>query len=60
LNLANTEKAAQLIDPALLHSPQYEDTALDAALGRRALIKVETANPIGSFKGRCGLVRTLS
>ena len=37
LNLANIEKAALLIDPinpAFLHSPQYEDRALDAALGR--------------------------
>ena len=52
LNLANIEKAAQLIDPAFLHSPQYEDGTLNAALGRRVLVKVETANPIRSFKGR--------
>ena len=51
-SLANIEKAAQLIDPIFLHSPQYEDKALDAALGQRVLIKVETANPIRSFKGR--------
>src|SRR5215472_1845711 len=52
LNLANIEKAARLIDPAFLHSPQYEDGTLNAALGRRVLVKVETANPIRSFKGR--------
>lgn len=52
LNLANIEKAAQLIDPAFLHSPQYEDGTLNAALGRRVLVKVETTNPIRSFKGR--------
>jgi threonine dehydratase len=52
LNLANIEKAAQLIDPAFLHSPQYEDGTLNAALGQRVLVKVETANPIRSFKGR--------
>jgi len=52
LNLANIEKAAQLIDPIFLHSPQYEDGALNAALGQRVLVKVETANPIRSFKGR--------
>ena len=52
LNLANIEKAAQLIDPVFLKSPQYEDGTLNAALGRRVLIKVETANPIRSFKGR--------
>lgn len=52
LSLANIEKAARLIDPVFLHSPQYEDGALSAALGRRVLVKVETANPIRSFKGR--------
>ena len=52
LNLANIEKAAQLIDPVFLHSPQYEDGTLNAALGHRVLVKVETANPIRSFKGR--------
>ena len=52
LNLANIEKAANSIDPVFLHSPQYEDAALNAALGRRVLVKVETANPIRSFKGR--------
>lgn len=52
LNLANIEKAAQVIDPAFLRSPQYEDGTLNAALGQRVLVKVETANPIRSFKGR--------
>ena len=52
VNLANVEKAAQSIDPVFLHSPQYEDSALNAALGRRVLVKLETANPIRSFKGR--------
>jgi threonine dehydratase len=52
LNLANIEKAAQVIDPAFLCSPQYEDGTLNAALGQRVLVKVETANPIRSFKGR--------
>jgi threonine dehydratase len=52
INLANIEKAAKSIDPVFLHSPQYEDTALNAMLGRRVLLKVETANPIRSFKGR--------
>lgn len=52
LNLANIEEAAQSIDPVFLHSPQYEDGTLNAALKRRVLVKVETANPIRSFKGR--------
>lgn len=52
LDLANIEKAAQSIDPVFLHSPQYEDSTLNAALSRRVLVKIETANPIRSFKGR--------
>jgi len=52
LNLANIEQAAQLIDPVFLNTPQYEDGTLNAALRRRVLVKVETANPIRSFKGR--------
>jgi threonine dehydratase len=52
LNLANIENAAQSIDPIFLHSAQYEDGSLNAALRRRVLVKVETANPIRSFKGR--------
>ena len=52
LNLANIEEAMQLIDPVFLHTPQYEDDTLNALLGRRTLLKVETANPIRSFKGR--------
>lgn len=52
LDLAEIEKAAQLIDPVFLHSPQYEDGALNTTLGQRVLVKVETANPIRSFKGR--------
>lgn len=32
VNLANIEKATHLIDPVFLHSPQYEDGALNALL----------------------------
>jgi threonine dehydratase len=61
IDLANIEKAATLIDPVFLHSPQYEDCTLNAALDRRVLVKVETANPIRCFKGRGAdfFVRTL-
>lgn len=52
LNLANIEKAARLIDPVFLNSPQYEDGTLNAVMRNRVLVKVETANPIRSFKGR--------
>ena len=38
--------------PVFLDSPQYEPPALSAALGCTALLKVETLNPVRSFKGR--------
>src|SRR5579864_4683339 len=52
LKLANIEQAARVIDPVFLNSPQYVDEQLCTALGRRTIVKVETANPIRSFKGR--------
>lgn len=42
------------IDPVFLGTPQYECEQLSEALGCRLMIKVETANPIRSFKGRGG------
>lgn len=52
LSLANIEKAAAVIDPVFLNSPQFIDEQLCGVLGRRTIVKVETANPIRSFKGR--------
>src|SRR5712691_1237856 len=52
LSLANIEKAAAVINPVFLNTPQFIDEQLCAALGRRTIVKVETANPIRSFKGR--------
>jgi threonine dehydratase len=52
LSLANIERAASVIDPIFRDSPQFIDEQLCAALGRRTIVKVETANPIRSFKGR--------
>ncbi|MCP9947614.1 threonine ammonia-lyase [Actinomadura madurae] len=53
LDLARIEKAMQVIDPVFLHTPQYVDEQLCQALGGRAVtVKVETANPVRSFKGR--------
>jgi threonine dehydratase len=52
LKLANIEEAATVIDPVFLNSPQFVDEQLSAALGQRTIVKVETANPIRSFKGR--------
>jgi threonine dehydratase len=52
LSLDGIERAAASIDPVFLDSPQFPDSQLSAAVGRDVLVKVETLNPIGSFKGR--------
>jgi threonine dehydratase len=40
------------IDPVFTDSPQFVDAGLSARLGVPVIVKVETVNPIGSFKGR--------
>jgi threonine dehydratase len=52
LSLEAIERAARTIDPVFLNSPQYESEPLSTALGTRLTLKVETLNPIRSFKGR--------
>ena len=52
LSLARIEEAARVIDPVFRNSPQFEEEELSAALRHRVLVKVETANPVRSFKGR--------
>jgi threonine dehydratase len=52
LSLDAIRQAADVIDPVFLDSPQFECDPLGSALGARVLIKVETLNPIRSFKGR--------
>jgi threonine dehydratase len=52
LSPARIEEASRVVDPAFLHSPQYEDVRLSAALAREVVVKNETANPLLSFKGR--------
>ncbi|MFI0450119.1 threonine/serine dehydratase [Actinomadura sp. 6N118] len=44
--------AATVIDERFRNTPQYTDELLSAALGRPTLVKVETTNPLRSFKGR--------
>ena len=41
-----------MIDPLFRESPQFADPQLCAALGHEVVVKLETANPLGSFKGR--------
>ena len=52
LSLSRIARAATLIDPVFLASPQYECEPLSEALSCRLTLKLETANPIRSFKGR--------
>lgn len=52
LSLEAIREAASTIDPAFARSPQYESEPLSEALGCRLTLKVETVNPIRSFKGR--------
>lgn len=52
LKLENIRAAARVIDPVFLRTPQYQADSLSRLLGTRLLVKVETANPIRSFKGR--------
>ncbi len=44
--------AAGEIDPAFTRSPQFVHDGLSARLGVPVIVKVETVNPIRSFKGR--------
>lgn len=52
IDLDNIARAAESIDPVFRGTPQYVDDRLCAELGRRVLVKVETVNPLRSFKGR--------
>jgi threonine dehydratase len=61
LRPARIEAALAEIDPVFLGTPQFVDERLSHELGREVVLKVETLNPIGSFKGRGAsvLARTL-
>jgi threonine dehydratase len=52
LSLENILEASQVIDPVFLHSPQYRTESLEGELGFELWVKLETLNPIRSFKGR--------
>jgi len=52
LSLESIERAARDIDPVFRNTPQFEADALGRRLGARLVLKVETVNPIRSFKGR--------
>ena len=52
LEAAAIRAAHGRIDRAFIHSPQYVHEGLSRRLGVPVIVKVETANPIRSFKGR--------
>jgi threonine dehydratase len=52
LSLENIEQAAGIIDPVFLNSPQFRAESVEQQFGCRLVVKVETLNPIRSFKGR--------
>ena len=52
LDTARIRAARRLIDPIFLDTPFYRCEALDPALGCAVSIKLETANPVRSFKAR--------
>lgn len=52
LSLENIEAASRSIDPVFLNSPQFESGPIGEVLGMKLVLKVETVNPIRSFKGR--------
>lgn len=52
LDLHRIRAAVGVIDPVFLGTPQYESPALGEALGCSIVLKVETLNPVRSFKGR--------
>ncbi|MGW5749090.1 threonine ammonia-lyase [Amycolatopsis sp. NPDC003861] len=52
LDLGRIQAARQVIDPVFLDTPLYRCEALEPVLGCAVSIKLETANPVRSFKGR--------
>jgi threonine dehydratase len=52
LDIARIRAARQVIDPVFLGTPLYRCEALEPVLGCAVSIKLETANPVRSFKAR--------
>jgi threonine dehydratase len=52
LKIENIRAAVESIDPVFLNTPQYHADSLSRVLGAKIVVKIETANPIRSFKGR--------
>jgi threonine dehydratase len=52
ISVDRIEEAAGVIDPVFLNSPQFDCAPLSSRLGVTTILKVESVNPIRSFKGR--------
>lgn len=52
LSIDQVSEAASVIDPVFLNTPQYISESLSELLELSLLVKIETLNPIRSFKGR--------
>jgi threonine dehydratase len=52
LDLDRIRAARRVIDPVFLGTPMYRCDALGRELGATVSVKLETANPVRSFKGR--------
>ncbi|HLU55204.1 MAG TPA: pyridoxal-phosphate dependent enzyme [Pseudonocardia sp.] len=52
LDPANIEHASRVIDPVFRGTPQFRDPFLAERLGKDVVVKVESVNPVRSFKGR--------
>jgi threonine dehydratase len=52
LDLERIRRARSFIDPVFLDTPQFESPTLSLALGCSLVLKVETLNPVRSFKAR--------
>ncbi|MEX2303578.1 MAG: pyridoxal-phosphate dependent enzyme [Bryobacterales bacterium] len=52
LSIERIEQATRVIDPVFLRTPQFVCEPLGEILGVRLALKIETLNPIRSFKGR--------
>jgi threonine dehydratase len=52
LDTVRIRAARRVIDPIFLDTPLYRCEALEPGLGCKVSIKLETANPVRSFKAR--------
>src|SRR5262245_26124885 len=52
ISVERIREAAGAIDAVFLNSPQYDCEPLSRRLGVTTIVKVESLNPIRSFKGR--------